>query len=100
MIEDLVACYFRFIKDKAEIYSRSKFSLNVAKDKRKMYFKVMNADDILAENRDLAFLTSSAFEVNCFVRNFSVLNVLNRSSTLAPMVISNILLTNMSSYWF
>lgn len=62
-IEELVSAYFRFIRDKADVFSRKKTCLKIPKDKRKQYFKGMPAEDILEENRALNSLYQSAFEV-------------------------------------
>jgi len=62
-IEELVSAYFRFIRDKADVLSRKKTCLKIPKEKRKQYFKGMQAEDILDENRALNSLYQSAFEV-------------------------------------
>ena len=70
-IEELVSAYFRFIRDKADVLSRKKTCLKIPKDKRKQYFKSMQAEDILEENRALHSLYQSAFEVFFYVKELS-----------------------------
>ena len=63
MIEELIATYLKFIQAKADIYWKKDSSLNIPREKRKSYFKSLDSDDILAENRVLNALSISAFDV-------------------------------------